>query len=50
MILMIQNRVTVHSATLDWSSGERRHLARITPQAEQPFETPYVRPESAPKA
>jgi hypothetical protein len=23
-------------------SGERRHLARITPQAERPFDTPYV--------
>ncbi|TVY83744.1 Alpha-ketoglutarate-dependent sulfonate dioxygenase [Lachnellula suecica] len=40
-----KNRVTVHSATLDWSDGSRRHLARITPQAEAPFETPYAKPE-----
>lgn len=37
-----QNRVTVHSAIVDWTTGERRHLARITPQAERPYETPYV--------
>lgn len=37
-----QNRVTSHSAIVDWISGERRHLARITPQAEIPYETPYV--------
>lgn len=36
-----QNRVTAHSATLDWSNGQRRHLARITPQAERPYETPF---------
>jgi hypothetical protein len=36
----------VHSATGDWTTGERRHLARITPQAEVPFETPYVKPEA----
>jgi len=44
-VVVWDNRVTVHSATLDWSSGERRHLARITPQAEIPFETPYAKPE-----
>lgn len=33
--------MTAHSATLDWDSGERRHLARITPQAERPTETPF---------
>jgi len=42
-VVVWDNRVTVHSATLDWSTGERRHLARITPQAEAPFETEYVR-------
>jgi hypothetical protein len=36
-----QNRVTAHSAIFDWKSQERRHLARITPQAERPFETPF---------
>ncbi|KAL5041936.1 hypothetical protein BDW71DRAFT_201005 [Aspergillus fruticulosus] len=35
-------RVTAHSAIVDWTTGERRHLARITPQAERPYETPYV--------
>ncbi|SPN96632.1 related to E.coli dioxygenase [Cephalotrichum gorgonifer] len=35
------NRVTQHSALVDWKTGERRHLARITPQAERPFETPF---------
>ena len=41
-LIGIQNRVTAHSATLDWTTGERRHLGRITPQAERPYETPYV--------
>ena len=36
---MPQNRVTAHSAILDWDDGQRRHLARITPQAERPYET-----------
>lgn len=35
------NRVTQHSALIDWKNSQRRHLARITPQAERPFETPY---------
>jgi alpha-ketoglutarate-dependent taurine dioxygenase len=48
---MFQNRVTSHSAIVDWVSGERRHLARITPQAERPYETPYTpEPESEVKA
>lgn len=33
--------MTAHSATLDWANGQRRHLARITPQAERPIETPF---------
>lgn len=37
----LQNRVVAHSAILDWVNGQRRHLARITPQAEAPRETPY---------
>ncbi|KAF4635760.1 hypothetical protein G7Y89_g2332 [Cudoniella acicularis] len=44
-VVVWDNRVTVHSATLDWSTGERRHLARIQPQAEAPYETPYVKKE-----
>jgi hypothetical protein len=51
-----QNRVANHSPLLDWNSvsitrserdiadllqGERRHLARLTPQAERPYETPF---------
>jgi len=35
------NRVTQHSALIDWKNSQRRHLARITPQAERPFETPF---------
>ncbi|MCJ1426068.1 hypothetical protein MMC29_003970 [Sticta canariensis] len=41
-VVVWDNRVTAHSATLDWDSGERRHLARITPQAERPTETPFA--------
>lgn len=39
--LQLQNRVTAHSALYDWEDGQRRHLARITPQAEAPYETPF---------
>ncbi|KAH1891135.1 hypothetical protein KXW12_006165 [Aspergillus fumigatus] len=41
-VVVWDNRVTAHSALVDWTTGERRHLARITPQAERPYETPYV--------
>ncbi|KAH6631523.1 hypothetical protein F5144DRAFT_221076 [Chaetomium tenue] len=40
-VVVWDNRVTQHSALVDWSDGQRRHLARITPQAERPFETPF---------
>ncbi|KAK4139162.1 uncharacterized protein C8A04DRAFT_16104 [Dichotomopilus funicola] len=40
-VVVWDNRVTQHSAILDWSDGQRRHLARITPQAERPAETPF---------
>ncbi|KAI1099349.1 TauD-domain-containing protein [Jackrogersella minutella] len=40
-VVVWDNRVTQHTALLDWKSGQRRHLARITPQAEIPFQTPY---------
>ncbi|KAI1403583.1 TauD-domain-containing protein [Hypoxylon fuscum] len=40
-VVVWDNRVTQHSALLDWKTGQRRHLARITPQAEQPFQTPF---------
>ncbi|KAI1435396.1 hypothetical protein GGR50DRAFT_694258 [Xylaria sp. CBS 124048] len=40
-VVVWDNRVTQHSALLDWKTGQRRHLARITPQAERPFETPF---------
>ncbi|KAF2130740.1 TauD-domain-containing protein [Dothidotthia symphoricarpi CBS 119687] len=40
-VVVWDNRVTAHSALLDWDDGARRHLARITPQAEAPFETPF---------
>ncbi|KAI1277401.1 hypothetical protein F5Y07DRAFT_398326 [Xylaria sp. FL0933] len=41
-VVVWDNRVTQHSALLDWKNGQRRHLARITPQAEPPYETPFV--------
>lgn len=37
-VVVWDNRVTVHSALIDWETGARRHIARITPQAEQPYE------------
>jgi len=40
-VVVWDNRVTQHSALIDWQSGQRRHLARITPQAEIPYETPF---------
>ncbi|AEO67138.1 20b01cf8-0be0-46d7-aa5c-e1d31f843115 [Thermothielavioides terrestris] len=40
-VVVWDNRVTQHSALVDWRDGQRRHLARITPQAERPFETPF---------
>lgn len=40
-VVVWDNRVTVHSALVDWTSGSRRHLARLTPQAERPFETAF---------
>ena len=40
-VVVWDNRTTVHSALVDWQSGQRRHLARIAPQAEAPFETPF---------
>ncbi|KAK4034018.1 hypothetical protein C8A01DRAFT_19102 [Parachaetomium inaequale] len=40
-VVVWDNRVTQHSALVDWKDGQRRHLARITPQAERPFETPF---------
>lgn len=41
-VVVWDNRVTQHSALVDWKSGQRRHLARITPQAEPPYETPFA--------
>jgi sulfonate dioxygenase len=40
-VVVWDNRVTSHSALVDWKSGQRRHLARIAAQAEPPTETPY---------
>ena len=39
-VVVWDNRVTVHSATVDWEidGGQRRHAVRLTPQAEQPRE------------
>ncbi|KZF20921.1 TauD-domain-containing protein [Xylona heveae TC161] len=41
-VVVWDNRVTAHSAIYDWQDGQRRHLARLTPQAERPYETPFV--------
>ncbi|KAM0813230.1 putative TauD/TfdA-like domain-containing protein [Seiridium cardinale] len=38
-VVIFDNRITSHSALLDWTNGQRRYLARITPQAEKPFES-----------
>lgn len=40
-VVLWDNRVTCHTALLDWEDGQRRHLARLTPQAERPYETPF---------
>ncbi|KAL8382226.1 hypothetical protein RB595_006148 [Gaeumannomyces hyphopodioides] len=40
-VVVWDNRVTQHSALVDWKNSQRRHLARLTPQAERPYETPY---------
>ncbi|KAG6165855.1 hypothetical protein E4U11_008619 [Claviceps purpurea] len=40
-VVLWDNRVTQHTALVDWEDGQRRHLARITPQAEVPYETPF---------
>ncbi|KAF5125006.1 Alpha-ketoglutarate-dependent sulfonate dioxygenase [Metarhizium anisopliae] len=40
-VVIWDNRVTQHTALVDWEDGQRRHLARITPQAEVPYETPF---------
>jgi len=38
-VVVWDNRVTAHSPLIDWENGARRHIARITPQAERPYET-----------
>ncbi|KAK4540659.1 hypothetical protein LTR36_008990 [Oleoguttula mirabilis] len=40
-VIVWDNRVTAHTAILDWQDGQRRHLARLTPQAERPYETEW---------
>jgi sulfonate dioxygenase len=40
-VVVWDNRVTSHTAILDWEDGHRRHLARLTPRAEKPYETPF---------
>ncbi|KAJ5407949.1 Alpha-ketoglutarate-dependent sulfonate dioxygenase [Penicillium cosmopolitanum] len=37
-VVVWDNRLTNHSALMDWEDGRRRHIARITPEAEKPFE------------
>ncbi|KAI0060154.1 alpha-ketoglutarate-dependent taurine dioxygenase [Artomyces pyxidatus] len=36
-VILWDNRLTVHSATPDYSTKERRHAVRLTPQAEIPI-------------
>ncbi|KAI0031599.1 hypothetical protein K488DRAFT_86672 [Vararia minispora EC-137] len=36
-VVLWDNRLTVHSATPDFSHQERRHAVRLTPQAERPI-------------
>lgn len=45
-VIVWDNRVTAHTAILDWQDGQRRHLARLTPRAERPVETPWVEGEA----
>lgn len=40
-VVVWDNRVTSHTAIVDWTDGQRRHIVRLTPQAEKPFETPF---------
>ncbi|KAJ5801220.1 uncharacterized protein N7518_003288 [Penicillium psychrosexuale] len=40
-VVVWDNRVACHSAVFDWEDGQRRHIARLTPQAEAPYETPF---------
>jgi sulfonate dioxygenase len=40
-VVVWDNRVTQHTALIDWKDGQRRHIARITPLAEKPYETPF---------
>ncbi|KAL2844795.1 hypothetical protein BJY01DRAFT_247958 [Aspergillus pseudoustus] len=38
-VVVWDNRVTAHSGLYDFPDGQLRHLARLTPQAERPYET-----------
>ncbi|KAK9473243.1 uncharacterized protein V1510DRAFT_415490 [Dipodascopsis tothii] len=38
-VVVWDNRRTLHSALLDWASGESRHAFRLTPQFERPTES-----------
>lgn len=41
-VVVWDNRNTAHTALVDWSDGQRRHIARMCPLGEKPFQTPYV--------
>lgn len=41
-VVVWDNRNTLHTALVDWTDGQRRHVARLCPLAEKPFQTPYV--------
>ncbi|GIZ42870.1 hypothetical protein CKM354_000612000 [Cercospora kikuchii] len=37
-VVVFDNRNTIHSAITDWTDGRRRHIGRITPAAERPYD------------
>lgn len=40
-VVVWDNRLCQHTAIVDFFGGDRRHIARITPQGERPYETPF---------
>ncbi|KAL9063753.1 MAG: hypothetical protein Q9161_009303 [Pseudevernia consocians] len=39
-VVIFDNRAVAHSAIFDFVDDQRRHLARVSPAAERPYETP----------
>ncbi|KAM0800798.1 hypothetical protein BDR22DRAFT_907877 [Usnea florida] len=40
-VVIFDNRATAHTAIFDFVDDQRRHLARLSPAAGKPFETPF---------